>query len=364
MATEDITPFEATHPGTVLLDEMTARSIKQTELAIELGVLPTFLNEIIKGKRPLTADFAVLLEKVFEIPADFWMRFQCQYDIDKAKLKEKNIHKIELIETWNIIKEYVPVRYFKKLGYLDNSLEENILKIKEIYKVNSIDGLVNAVAEHKTLSFYRKSDKLHIDGGNMLAWSKLAEYEAENVNLKGFTAENIDHLKFELQKIFYHNCDVKAKTQQKLSEYGIILVYLQKFDKTPIDGFSFWSKNNPAIALTLRHKRIDNFAFTVMHELGHIELHLKQEKKRQFIDIHDAKHKDIYELQADEYAQKSLMSDRQWNDLKKNSGSLNDLKIIAFGEKYTINPAIILGRICWSMKCYTIRSKIDKTLNS
>ena len=98
MTTNNITPFEATHPGILLQDELKARNIKQKELANELGVLPTFLNEIIKGKRTISADFSVLLEKVLDIPADYWLRFQTQYDIDKARIKEKNVRKIELIE--------------------------------------------------------------------------------------------------------------------------------------------------------------------------------------------------------------------------------------------------------------------------
>ena len=63
MTTKAILPFDATHPGTLLLEEIKARGIKQRELAVELGVLPTFLNEIIKGKRAITADFAILLEE-------------------------------------------------------------------------------------------------------------------------------------------------------------------------------------------------------------------------------------------------------------------------------------------------------------
>jgi len=99
MTNNNSLPFEATHPGAILLDEITARSITQKDFASELGVLPTFLNEIIKGKRSVTADFAILLEKALDIPADFWMRFQVQYDIDKARLKEKNIRKIASIDT-------------------------------------------------------------------------------------------------------------------------------------------------------------------------------------------------------------------------------------------------------------------------
>ena len=363
MTTKEILPFEATHPGTLLLDEIKARGIKQKDLAIEIGVLPTFLNEIIKGKRPITADFALLLEKALEIPADFWMRYQSQFDIDGARLKEKNIRKIELLETWNIIKEYVPIRFFKKLNYLTESLEQNISVIKNIYQVKTIDGLVNAVAEYKASAYYRKSDKLQIDKLNMLAWSKLAEYEAERLEIKAFNLKSFEHLKKELQLIFFENNDVKEKTRLKLKEYGIKLIYIPNLEKTPIDGFSFWSSSNPAIVLTLRHKRIDNFAFNIFHELGHIELHLQEEKERRFLDIYGAKNKDRYEQQADNYAQKSLISENQWTDLINNFIPLSDIRINDFAYKYGINPAIILGRVCHEMNYYAVQSNINKTLN-
>lgn len=325
--------------------------------------MPTFLNEILKGKRAITADFAILLEKSLGISADYWMKFQSQYDIDKARLKEKNVRKIELIETWNIIKKYVPVSQLKKLGYLIGTLEENILEIKNIYKVDTIDNLVNTLAEHRTLSFYRKSEKLQINQVNMLAWSKITEYESDRIAVADFEASRLEQLKSELQKVFFENFDVKDRTRKLLENFGIKMVYLDKFEKTPIDGFLFWRGNNPTIALSVRHKRIDNFAFTILHEIGHIELHLIKDKERRFVDIKGAKDKDDFELQADEYAQKSLISDSQWNELVEFYAPLNDDKIFEFGAKHKIHPAIVLGRACWEMNYYAIKSKIDKTLN-
>ncbi len=363
MTTKNMIPFEATHPGTAILDEIRARNISQKELAHELDVLPTFLNEILKGKRAVSADFAILLEKALGISADYWMRFQSQYDIDKARLKEKNVRKIELIEIWNIIKEYVPVNQLKKLGYLIGTLEEDILKIKNIYKVETIDNLVNTVAEHRALSFYRKSEKLQINQVNMLAWSKVAEFESDKIVVANFDASKIEQLKSELQNLFFENSNVKDRSRKLLENYGIKLVYLDKFDKTPIDGLSFWSGNNPTIALSIRHKRIDNYAFTILHEIGHIDLHLKENKERRFVDIIGSKDKDTFELQADEYAQKSLISDSQWKELVDFYTPLNDDKIFEFGAKHKINPAIILGRACWEKNHYAIKSKIDKTLN-
>jgi addiction module HigA family antidote len=99
MKTKNIPPFEPTHPGTTLLDELIARNISQKEFAEEIGVLPTYLNEIVKGKRSVTADFSLLLEKSLGIEAEYWLRFQAQYDIDKARIKAKNINKLLRVKT-------------------------------------------------------------------------------------------------------------------------------------------------------------------------------------------------------------------------------------------------------------------------
>lgn len=85
MATKEIKPFEATHPGTLIKDELDALEIEQRDFAKKIGMKPTMLNEIIKGKRPVTADLAVVLEKALGISADYWMRFQSQYEIDLGR---------------------------------------------------------------------------------------------------------------------------------------------------------------------------------------------------------------------------------------------------------------------------------------
>ncbi len=363
MATHNnILPFEATHPGSLIKDELEARpDLKQKDIAIELGVQASFFNEIIKGKRPLTADIAVLLEKILEIPADYWMRFQSQYEIDKARIKEKNIARLKNIEIWKVIKEYVPVNYLKKSGYISDNLEKDIPTIKTIYNVDKVDDLVSAYAENK-FKFYRKSEKLQVNEKNMFAWSSLAIHEAKMQKVNTFSFENIDQLCVDLNNIFYRNIDTIKHVKSTLNQYGIKLLLIQKLEKTPVDGFSFWSGDNPAIALSLRHSRIDNFAFTIMHEIGHINLHLKSNKEQSFLDLTTKNKTDILELEADSFAQEKLISKDCWSALSKNGFPQNDEMIIAVGKKYNINPAIILGRICFEMNSYSLKTKIDKKL--
>lgn len=362
MATKNNIPFEATHPGTLIKDELEVRDdINQKDLAKEMGVKASFLNEIIKGKRSITADFAIILEKILGISADYWMRFQSQYEIDKARIKEKNIERIKSIEIWEIIKEYVPIKYFKRFKYLTDSIEEDIKIIMNIYNVSTIDGLVDSAAKNK-FAFYRKSDNLQVDEKNMFAWSSIATYEAAEQESNKFYSENIDKLCIQLNEVFYKNENTLENTKIVLNQFGIKFITIPKLEKTPIDGYSFWSGDNPAIALTLRHSRIDNFAFTLMHEIGHIALHLSNDKKSEFIDFYRGKSESLAEKEADEFAQTKLISTEIWNEIIEKHIPLNDDKIINLSSCYSINPAILFGRACYEMGAYAFKTKIDKKL--
>ncbi|QXP65758.1 HigA family addiction module antitoxin [Polaribacter sp. AHE13PA] len=364
MATNKVlTPAQATHPGVLIKDEIDATpNLNQRTLAKELDVKPSFLNEIIKGKRPVTADIAILLEKILGISADYWMKFQSQYEIDKARVKQKNIKKLKNIELWNIIKEYVPVRYFKKQNYLNDDIENDIKKIKCIYQVETIDGLISAFSKDK-FAYYRKSEKLKIDDNNMFAWNSLAQYEAKNQKTNTFNFDNLNQLCVNLNNIFYDNYDTAERVKTVLNQFGIKMLLIDKLEKTPIDGCSFWSGKNPAIALTLRHNRIDNFAFTIMHEIGHIDLHLRNDKNLKFMDLTKKQNLNKYESEADNYAQEKLISKEVWINILENHLPLNDHKIKYLGDEYKINPAILLGRVCYEMDYYAMKTTIDKKMN-
>lgn len=358
-----IIPFEATHPGVLIKDELDVRSdLNQKELAKYMGVKPSFLNEIIKGKRPITADLAILLERILEIPADYWLRFQSQYEIDKARTKSKNIARLENIETWNIIRNYVPVAFFKKLGYIKGSLDVDISTIKTIYNVRSTDDLVSKYA-NSPFAFYRKSKRLQFDEKNLFAWSSLTQYEARIQQVNAFNIERIELLLEELNAIFYENTDTIARVKEAMSRYGIKFVLIQKLEKTPVDGFSFWSESNPAIAMTLRYKRLDNFAFTLMHEIAHVLMHLNDHTDRLFLDLTASEKIDPFEAEADAFAQKRLISELCWNEVNTHTLPLDADILNEIGKKYKTNPSIILGRICFERKDYAVKTMMDRSIH-
>lgn len=75
------------HPGEILLEEfLTPMGISQNALARAIGVPPRRINEIVLGKRAITADTALRLAKTFGTSESFWMGLQADYDLEEARL--------------------------------------------------------------------------------------------------------------------------------------------------------------------------------------------------------------------------------------------------------------------------------------
>ena len=75
--------LHSVHPGEVLLEEfLKPMGISQNRLALNIGVPARRINEIVLGKRGITADTALRLAKFFGISAEFWLGLQAQYDLD------------------------------------------------------------------------------------------------------------------------------------------------------------------------------------------------------------------------------------------------------------------------------------------
>lgn len=78
--------FDPVHPGVVLAEDFLKElEISQYRLAKGIAVPPRRINEIVQGKRSITADTALRLGKFFGMEAQFWMNLQSHYDLEIAK---------------------------------------------------------------------------------------------------------------------------------------------------------------------------------------------------------------------------------------------------------------------------------------
>ena len=85
------------HPGEMIKDEIMARGLTQKYLAQQMGVSYTVFNEILNGKRPVTAEYALLLEAALGTDANIWLGLQAEYNMQKMKQDRSFMKRLEVI---------------------------------------------------------------------------------------------------------------------------------------------------------------------------------------------------------------------------------------------------------------------------
>lgn len=85
MIANNLVPYEPTHPGEVLKDEIEYRGISQRKLAVQMGVAYSVLNEILNGNSPVTSEYALLFEAALGIDAEPLLGMQADYDLQTIR---------------------------------------------------------------------------------------------------------------------------------------------------------------------------------------------------------------------------------------------------------------------------------------
>jgi len=83
-----------THPGDVLKEELEARGISQKKFSEVLSIPYTQLNEILNGKRPVTTDFALMMEAALGINPELLINMQMRYNMSVARQKKPLITRL------------------------------------------------------------------------------------------------------------------------------------------------------------------------------------------------------------------------------------------------------------------------------
>lgn len=360
------TPAIAIHPGEMLKDELDSKGIKQKDFALLTGIPQTQLNEIINGKRRINADIALVISKALQMDAVLWLNLQNNYELDLAKITEKNTVRLAAIDLWGMVKAYVPEKFYRKFNILTGNPVCDVPVVKKIYGVQNIEQLAGVYSQ-TIYARFRKSEKLTIDKINLVGWVKLVNYLAADVKVQHFDAGKQQELIAEIKAIFRKNKKTVEKTTELLSNYGIKLIVQPHPEKCPVDGISFWSNGNPAIGISLRHRRIDNFAFTILHELGHVFLHLINDNTAEFIDLDKEHNTAEYtnskeEKEANEFSRNSLIDKDSWDAFVNDNPHFLEESIKSFANKMKVHAGIVQGRYCFEKDCFRIRSSIDRTL--
>lgn len=144
--------------------------------------------------------------------------------------------------------------------------------------------------------------------------------------------------------------------KEHLARHGITLVIEKHFKRTFLDGAAMLDNDRPIVALTLRHDRVDNFWFALLHELAHVAMHLKPETPV-FIDDLDRTNLQTVEGEADAMAQEALIPNKSWSAAKVRQ-TLASEDVIAYADEIGVHPAIVAGRLRHEEKNFRLLSHL------
>ncbi|MEY3895464.1 MAG: hypothetical protein RLZZ214_983, partial [Verrucomicrobiota bacterium] len=131
---------------------------------------------------------------------------------------------------------------------------------------------------------------------------------------------------------------------EALEEKGIAVVIEPHLDQTYLDGAALLGTDDrPVIGLTLRHNRLDNFWFTLFHEIGHVLFHLSPENPAILdVDI-DRRKTDAVETEADRFALDTLIPPDAWDEQVRHLQLAAEIRAAA--KRLCVHPAVIAGRL-------------------
>jgi HTH-type transcriptional regulator/antitoxin HigA len=182
------------------------------------------------------------------------------------------------------------------------------------------------------------------DMAALQAWCAAALLRSQDAPVRGrFHKRQIDlSVVRNLAKLSLRDDGLKAVVEQ-LADLGVAFVVLPHLPGTHLDGAAMLRSDGvPVIALTLRKDRIDNFWFTLLHELAHVKSHLVSGTQVILDDLEIGSAEDI-EREADEMARVALIPDELWATF--NSGAYVSMaEVFDFARRAEVHPAIVAGR--------------------
>lgn len=364
----DIQKYESMKPGTLIKEALAERLLSQKEFAEAIGVRPSHISEVINGKRKVTLPFARKIEETLGIAAAHLVSLQTALDIVNGGGENKDSEEIKATALLQDLDRIINIKALMKGARLIKPTSVNkatFLSAK--YGITSAEEIESSIQQLEA-SCFRRSAKTGLDMRMITTWVVKAQAEAithKPVGAFSLTSEN--EVCEQIVKLL-HNNNKETNIQDFLSRYGIGFCEVSKLEHASIDGYSFMSDSIPYIVVTGRYDRIDNFAFTVMHELGHIYLsHTKEGYNNINLDLRSFNDDDVLsnpkEEAADRFASEWLIPDSIWRFVPP----VRVLNPFAIQKKYTtwakskgLNPWIVLGRLSHETGIYKFKSDSNR----
>jgi HTH-type transcriptional regulator/antitoxin HigA len=336
-------PIGLPDPIEAIKFRMAQQVLRQKDMAPYLGS-QSKVSEVLNRKRPLSLSMIRALHEGLGMPAE-------------VLLQEPGR---EIPEDCYDRRDYPFTEMFRR-GYFDpfaGSLREARLRAEAL--LVDFFSIFEGMEPQPVLC--KRTDR-EPDVNALMAWQaralRLAQEKAKD--LPDYDPQRVDDgaLRALVRQSYFSTGPQNAR--ELLNRWGIHLIILRHLPQTYLDGASFiapWGR--PVVGLTLRYDRLDNFWFTLLHELAHVRLHLDPGRadvaffdETWRVETDDAP-EDVREREANAFAQEMLISADVWE--RKRPTLLPDPSeraVRQVAEELRISAAIVAGRIRWETQNYT-----------
>lgn len=347
-------PFEAPDPITAIRVSAEQRGLAPRDLVPFFGTRSR-VSEVLAGKRPLTLAMIRSLHSGLGIPLEALIAEQGPSISPEADVE------------W----DRFPVREMARRGWL------NVARVTGRTKL-SFDACRDALAEffgsqERLISCYgalQKTDHVRtasrVDRYALTAWTAYVLRRAERVEPhRDFEPDDWDDRAFrDLRSLSRYDVGPRLAVQF-LEDRGIIVDVVPHLPKTRLDGAAMLREDGaPVIALTLRHDRLDNFWFTLFHELMHVVYHLASNSGDEngrhgpFLDDLDVTTAiSEVEEEADSRAREALVPQRLW-DSSAARFVVAPLTVAELARDAGVSEAIVAGRVRHERRNYRLLTQM------
>lgn len=328
-------------------DPITAIDFRLEQLQMKRKDLRTYIgsaskvSEVMNHKIPLSLQMIRALHEGLDIPAEVLLQ-----DPEGS-----------LPASPYLPKDY-PFAEMLRRGYLD--FPGSLAKAKELGE-ELLGRFFSVMPSYEVKTCFRKTSSPSTDNNAIRAWQCHVMHKAMMEDLPPFNIEELERTGFymEIANLSQYQFGPQI-AGEKLKNAGIHLIYAQHLPHTRVDGAAFrMSNGHPVIAMTLRHDRLDNYWFTLLHELHHVLKDLPSNSNIAFLDDTESpmdNNTEAIEKAADTAAENALIPLNVWKSSKVQAllftGNSSVVKKVAL--EYGISPAVLAGRLRWESKRYHV----------
>lgn len=273
MSTYHITP----HPGNILGEKLQEMDMSVKEFASRAEKSEKYILDVIAEKSSISPDLAIAIEFVTGMEASVILKWQRDYDEELARYEMQSRIKSSNKEWLNSM----PVTEMVKNGWIkaQTTADKEYEELLRFFGVVSQGAWEDYYFKRKLKVAFRISLETTTNPRALSAWLRRGEIQANDIYLDNeYSPAKLKAVLEDISLILTHpSNDVMTILKDTLASVGVKLVYTEPLSSISIKGATRWIGGHPCIQLLNTVEVYEDYAYTVLHEIGHILLHGKKD---------------------------------------------------------------------------------------